>query len=52
MKLTRLRKVTVKGLDHQPLLAELQRCIKPDVEIKVELGRVEERCKILPWPKP
>jgi len=50
MTLTRLRKVTFKGLDHKPLLEELQRCFRPNVEICVELGRVEERCKILPKP--
>jgi len=50
MKLTRLRKVTVKGLDYKSLLEELQKCFRPNVEICVELGSVEERCKIRPKP--
>jgi len=48
MKLTRLRKVTFKGLEYKPLLKELQRCFRPEVEICVELGGAEERCKISP----
>jgi hypothetical protein len=50
MKLIRLRKVTIKGLDCKPLLEELQKCFRPNVEICVELGSVEERGKILPKP--